>query len=141
MLGSHGVSNSFLFIKFYHFEPPISKTYLPVNILSANYLYAIFQHQVCVYCTKEQYDRSHELLSKMLDLDMCTKIFSPECINAIQQFQINIKERECYLAFYVHSKISMSFDAITTSPDESMNSSLKRGMGINKNSNTRYVNV
>ncbi len=69
------------------------------------------------------------------------KILSPECINAIQQFRINIKEKECYLAFYVHSKISMSFDAMTQSPVESMNSSLKRGTGINKNSNTRYVNV
>jgi hypothetical protein len=72
---------------------------------------------------------------------MCTKILSPECINAIQQFQINIKEKECYLAFYICSKISMSFDAMTTSPVESMNSSLKREMGINKISNTRYVNV
>ena len=35
----------------------------------------------------------------------------------------------------------MSFDAMTKSPVESMNSSLKRGTGINKNSNTRYVNV
>jgi hypothetical protein len=72
---------------------------------------------------------------------MCTKILSLECINAIQHFQINIKEKKCYLAFYVCSKISMSFDAMTTSPVESMNSSLKRGTGINKNSNTRYVNV
>ncbi len=108
--------------------------------LSANYLYAIFQHQVCVYCTKEQYDRSHELLSKMLVSDMCTKTLSPECINAIRQLQIVIKDKECYLAFYVCSKISMSFNAMTTSPVEPMNSCLKRGMGINKNSNTRYVN-
>jgi hypothetical protein len=71
---------------------------------------------------------------------MCTKTFSQECINAIQQFQIVIKENECYLAFYVHLKISMSFNAMTTSPVESMNSSLKRGMGMNKNSNTRCVN-
>jgi hypothetical protein len=72
---------------------------------------------------------------------MCTKTLSPECINAIQQFQIVIREKECYLAFYFHSKISMSFNAMTTSPVESMNSSLKRETGINKNSNTRYVNV
>jgi hypothetical protein len=95
---------------------------------------------VCVYRTKEQYDRSHELLSKMLVSDMCTKTLSSERINAIQQFQIVVKEKECYLAFYVRSKISMSFDAMTTSPVASMNSSLKRGMGINKNFNTRYVN-
>jgi hypothetical protein len=73
-------------------------------------------------------------------LEMCTKTLSPECINAIQQFQIVIKEKECYLAFCVHSKIAMSFDAMTTSPVESMNSSLKRGTGTNKNSNARYVN-
>jgi hypothetical protein len=72
----------------------------------------------------------------MLVLDMCTKTLSPECINVIQHFQIVIKEKECYLAFYVHSEISMSFDAMTTSPIESMNCSLKRGMEINKNSNT-----
>ncbi len=76
----------------------------------------------------------------MLVSDMCTKTLSPECINAIQQFQIVIKEKECYLASYVRSKISMSFDAMTTSPVQSMNSCLKRGMEINKNSNTRYVN-
>jgi hypothetical protein len=76
----------------------------------------------------------------MLVSDMCNKTLSPECINAIQQFQIVIKEKDCYLAFNVRSKISMSFDAMTTSPVESMNSSLKRGTGINKNSNTRYVN-
>jgi hypothetical protein len=75
----------------------------------------------------------------MLVLEMCTKTLSPECINAIQQFQIVIKEKECYLAFYVRSKFSMSFDAMTTSPVESMNSPLNRGMGINKNFNTRYV--
>ncbi len=77
---------------------------------------------MCVYRAKEQYDRSHELLFEMLVSDMCTKTLSPECINAIQQFQVVIKEKECYLAFYVHSKNSMSFDAMTTSPVESMNS-------------------
>jgi hypothetical protein len=76
----------------------------------------------------------------MLVSEMCAKTLSPECINAIQQFQIVIKEKECYLAFYGRSKISMSFNTMTTSPVESMNSSLKRGTGINKNSNTRYVN-
>ncbi len=64
---------------------------------------------------------------------MCTKTLSPECINAIQQFQIVIKEKECYLAFYVRSKISMSFDTMTTLPVESMNNGLKRGTEIKKN--------
>jgi hypothetical protein len=140
MLGSCEVITYLLSIELYHLQHPISNSYLPVTLLSANYLYAIFQHQVCVYCTKEQYDRSHELLSKMLLSEMCTKTLSQECINAIQQFQIVIKEKECYLALYVRSNFSMSFNTMTTSPFESMNSSLKRGTGINKNSNIRYVN-
>ncbi len=95
---------------------------------------------MCVYRTKQQYDQSHEFRSEMLVSDMCIETLSTVCINAIQQFQIVMKEKECYLEFYVHSTISMSFDAMTTLPVESMNSCLKRGMGINKNSNTRYVN-
>ncbi len=96
---------------------------------------------MCVYRTKQQYNQSHELLSEMLVLDTCIKTLSTDCINAIQQFQIVMKEKECYLAFYVRSTISMSLDAMTTSPVESMNSCLKRGVGINKNSNTMYVNA
>ncbi len=52
-----------------------------------------------------------------------------QCNTAILDY---IKEKECYLAFYVRSKFSMSFDTMTTSLVESMNSSLKRGTYINK---------
>jgi hypothetical protein len=48
-----------------------------------------------------------------------------------------MKEKENYLVFYKRSKISMSFDAMTTSPVESMNCALKNGMGIDSNSHTR----
>jgi hypothetical protein len=48
-----------------------------------------------------------------------------------------MKEKENYLAFYIRSKILMSFEAMTTSPVESMSSALKNGMGINSNSHTR----
>jgi hypothetical protein len=97
--------NLFVIYRIYRLQHPISNSYLPETLLSANYLYAIFQHQVCVYHTKEKYNTSHELLSKMLVSEMCTKTLSPEGINAIQQFQIVIKEKECYLAFYVCFKI------------------------------------
>jgi hypothetical protein len=55
----------------------------------------------------------------------------------IEKFQTGMREKENYLAFYIRLKISMSFDAMTTSPVESMNSALKNGMGINSNSHTR----
>jgi hypothetical protein len=55
----------------------------------------------------------------------------------IEKFQTSMKEKENYLAFYIRSNISMSFDAMTTSPVESMNSALKNGMRIKLNSHTR----
>jgi hypothetical protein len=46
-------------------------------------------------------------------------------------------KKEQYLAFHVREIIVMSFDAMTTSPVESMFSSIKNGMGVTLNSNTR----
>jgi hypothetical protein len=48
-----------------------------------------------------------------------------------------MKEKENYLAFCICSKILMSFDAMATSPVESISSALKNGMGIYSNSHTR----
>ncbi len=46
-------------------------------------------------------------------------------------------EKEPYLAFHISKTITMSFDAMTTSPVEPMNSSIKNGMGVHSNSQTR----
>jgi hypothetical protein len=46
-------------------------------------------------------------------------------------------EKEQYLSFYVGKTISISFDAMITSPVKSINSSIKNGMGVTLNSNTR----
>jgi hypothetical protein len=104
------------------------------NYSLASYLYTIFQYQACVYRTKDQYDRSHEILSELLKSKWCKDSLSDKCIHVIDKFQTSMKEKENYLAFYVRLKISMSFDARTTLPVESMNSVLKNGMGINSNS-------
>jgi len=70
---------------------------------------------------------------------MCKDTLSEECIKAIEKFQCAMIEKKPYLAFHLRKTISMSFDAMTTSPVESMNSSIKNGMGVNSNSQTRYV--
>jgi hypothetical protein len=99
-----------------------------LNCSIASYLYTIFQYQTCVYWTKDQYDRSHELLSEILKSKWCKDCLSDVCIHMIEKFQTSIKEIKKYLAFYIHSKISMSFDAMTSSPVKSINSALKNGM-------------
>jgi hypothetical protein len=52
-------------------------------------------------------------------------------------FSVPGSKKETYLVFYAWKTISMSFDAMTTSPVESMNSPIKNGIGVNSNSNTR----
>jgi hypothetical protein len=73
----------------------------------------------------------------MLSSLLCQDVLSKDCIKEIEKLQCSMIDNETHLAFYVRKTISMSFDAMTTSPVESMNSSIKNGMGVNANSNTR----
>jgi hypothetical protein len=73
----------------------------------------------------------------MLKSKWCKDCLSDKFIHMVEKFQTSIEEKKKYLAFYIRSNISMSFDAMTTSPIKSMNSALKNGMGINSNSRTR----
>jgi hypothetical protein len=68
---------------------------------------------------------------------MCKNVLSNECRKAIEKFQMVIKEKEHYLSFYVRVKIPLSCNAMTTSPVESVNSTIKRNMGVNHNSKCR----
>jgi hypothetical protein len=77
------------------------------------------------------------ILTEMLSSALCQDALSNDCINATGNFQCSMIKREDYLAFYVRKTIHMSFDAISTSPVESMNSFIKSGMGVTSNSNTR----
>jgi hypothetical protein len=91
-----------------------------------------------VHQIKAQYDRPNMILTEMLSSPWCQDVLSNDCcIKAIENFLCSMIKKETYQAFYVQKTISMSFDAMSTSPVESMNSSIKNGMGVNLNSNTR----
>jgi hypothetical protein len=90
-----------------------------------------------VYWTKSQYDRSNAILTEMLSSQMCKDALSKQCIKAIKNFQCTMMEKAPYLAFHICKTITMSFDAMTTSPVESMNSSIKNGVGVRSSSQTR----
>ena len=59
-----------------------------------------------------------------------------ECISAIEKFQVTMQDKESYIAFYEWCQIPLSFDAMTTSPCEAMNSHIKEKMGCLSNTNT-----
>ncbi len=82
-------------------------------------------------------DRSNVILTETLSPHGCQDVLSNDFIKAIEKCQCFMINKETYLAFYVWKTISMSFDAMTTSPVETMSSSIKDCMGVNLNSNTR----
>ncbi len=82
-----------------HFTLIIYDLILLLNCSLASYLYTIFQYQMCVYRTKDQYDRSHEILSEMLKSKWCKDCWSDECIHMIKK--TSMKEKKNYLAFFI----------------------------------------
>jgi hypothetical protein len=77
------------------------------------------------------------ILAETLSLPLCQDVLSNDCIKATEKFQCSVIKKETYLSFYVRKTISMSLDAMTTSPVEFINSYIKNGMGVTSNSNTR----
>ena len=85
----------------------------------------LFMHQACVFETPQQYVKSKEILTEVIKeayqlgrIDVCLK-------DAIQAFQLKMIGKQEYLAYHFRKKIPNCFDAMTTSPVESMNCYIK----------------
>ncbi len=57
-------------------------------MFKATYIYSVFQYQACVYRTQDKYDKSHIILTEMLQTEDARAILSGECISAIEKFQV-----------------------------------------------------
>jgi len=62
----------------------------------------------------------------VLKNDLDNKNLTAEQHEAFAALQLKITEKERYFSYYIRKEISMTFDAMTTSPVESMNSHLKK---------------
>jgi hypothetical protein len=72
----------------------------------------------------------------MLQTEAARSILSVECISAVENFQVVMKEKQKYVAHHVGLSVSLTCRAATTSPVESMNSNIKGTMGCSFNTNT-----
>ena len=106
-----------------------------------NWLYKLFISQACVYENKAQYDKSNDILTNLLSrlllkgsIDMTTK-------TAIESFQTKMGNKENHLAFWVRKHICNSYDAMTTSPVESVNKSIKHTSKASTPSSLNYFTV
>ena len=99
-------------------------------------------HCACVYENKEQYDKAHQILTAVLKNALENKHLTKEQYEGFAALQLKITEKERYFSYYIRKEISMTFDAMTTSPVESMNSHLKKVKKVTgKNTISRSVQM
>ena len=93
------------------------------------WLYRVFISQACVYESQIQY-KSNEILTNVVRGLYTDNVINQQLKEAIETYQVKITGKQCYFAFYCRKTIPMSFDAMTTSPVESVNNHMKHNAGV-----------
>jgi hypothetical protein len=89
-------------------------------MFTGDWLYMLFMHQTCVYETKQQYVKSKETLTAVFKEAHLNCRINDILKDAIQAFQVKMNVKQEYLAYYVRKNIHNCYDAMTTSPVESI---------------------
>ena len=96
-------------------------------------------HQACVFENKYQYDMSNKIMTNVISDAFIKGLIKQPLKDAIDAFQIKLNNKRRYLAFYIRKTIHNCYDAMTTSPCESMNSHIKGNSKATTLNNTRCV--
>jgi hypothetical protein len=83
-------------------------------------------HQASVFINQKQYIKSTELLTCIIKEAHHQGILSDSLKEDLEVFQVKLNNKELYLANWVRRAIPNSYDAMTTSPVESINSHIKK---------------
>jgi len=93
-------------------------------------------HQSCVFENKKQYIKSNQILTQVIGRLFQNGVINQELKESIESFQYKIALKEKYLANWVRKEIHNSYDAMTTSPVESINCHIKHKTKANTLKNT-----
>ena len=88
-------------------------------------MYKIFIHQAFEYESQIQYRKSHAILTHVIESLYSENIINLELKEAIENYQVKITGKQMFFANYLRKSIPMSFNAMTTSPVESVNNHIK----------------
>jgi hypothetical protein len=94
-------------------------------MFTGDWLYMLFMHQACVYKTKQQYVKSNKTLTTVIKEALLNCRINDILKGAIQAFQVKMNVKQEYLAYYVRNHIHNCYNAMTTSPMESINCHIK----------------
>jgi hypothetical protein len=81
--------------------------------------------QTCVFENQAKYQKANRILTSIIKEANSKLHISKGLYKAISQFQLQVKEKQPYLAYWVRKFITMSFDPMTTSSVESINCYIK----------------
>jgi hypothetical protein len=90
-----------------------------------DWLYMVFMHHACIFETKEQYKKAHEIITNVMKDFFLNGTITEKLKDAVEAFQLKLYQKQQYIAYYVRKKIHNCYDAMTTSPVESINSHIK----------------
>jgi hypothetical protein len=87
-------------------------------------------HQACVFENKAQYEKANYILTSVIKEALKKRHIGKGLYEAISQFQVQLNEKESYFAYWTRKSVTMSFDAMTTSPVESINCHTKHKVKV-----------
>jgi hypothetical protein len=77
-------------------------------------------HQARVFINQKQYNKSNELLTRIIN-EAHHGIISDSLKEAFEAFQVKLNNKQLYLSNWVRRTVPNSYNAMTTSPVESIN--------------------
>ena len=101
-----------------------------------DWVYRLFMHRACLFENKEQFCKAGKILTLVLDNALEKSHITRQQYDAFAAFQLKLAEKERYLSYYVRKNMPMTFDAMMTSPVESVNSHIKNKSKANAKNNT-----
>ncbi len=73
-------------------------------------------HQACVFEHKAEYKNATNILTSVIKEALKKCHIGKGLYEAISQFQVQLNEKESYLAYCARKSVTMSFDTMTTAP-------------------------
>lgn len=69
--------------------------------------------------------KSHSILTDVIAKVYANGLITQQLKEAIERYQVKMSTKEDFLAYYIRRTVIMSYDAMTTSPVESVNNHTK----------------
>jgi hypothetical protein len=82
-------------------------------------------HQACVFDYQAQYENANSILTSIINEAKSKRHISKGLYEAFSKLQLQVHNKQSYLAYWIRKSITISFDAMTTSPMESINWHIK----------------